>query len=132
MSYRYRLIALMAFAMTVITVSAQPAAITATASKTWKQPMTSWGDPDLQGVWPSTSMIQTPMERDPKLGTRAVLTDEEVAQKAARNKQFARIETGSTDGRVPLAAGWFDYGKPNRQASLVVDPPDGRIPPLTA
>jgi hypothetical protein len=94
--------------------------------------MTPWGDPDLQGVWPSTSMIQTPMERDPKMGTRAVLTDEEMAQKAARNKQFARIETGNANGVVPLAAGWFDYGKPNRQASLVVEPPDGRIPPLTA
>jgi len=73
------------------------------------------------------------MERDPKLGTRAVLNDDEVAQKEARNKQFSRIETGNPNGgRVPLAAGWFDYGKPNRQASLVVDPPDGRIPPLTA
>jgi hypothetical protein len=130
MSYRYRLIALSAFVVTVVAVSAQPA--TTTGSKTWKQPMTPWGDPDLQGVWPSTSMIQTPMERDPKMGTRAVLTDEEMAQKAARNKQFARIETGNANGVVPLAAGWFDYGKPNRQASLVVEPPDGRIPPLTA
>ena len=94
--------------------------------------MTPWGDPDLQGVWPSTSMIQTPMERDPKLGTRAVLNDEEVAQQTARDKQFHQLETGNPKGPVPLAAGWFDYGKANRQASLVVDPPDGRIPPLTA
>jgi hypothetical protein len=126
------LIALAIFATSVMTVSAQPAAKTATASKAWKQPKTPWGDPDLQGVWPSTSMIQTPMERDPKLGTRAILNDEEVAQKAARGKQFSRLETGNLNGVVPLAAGWFDYGKSDRQASLVVDPPDGRIPPLTA
>jgi hypothetical protein len=128
---RYRLIAVAVIAVTAMTVSAQPPAKTATASATWKQPKTPWGDPDLQGVWPSTSMIQTPMERDPKLGTRAVLNDEEVAAKVARNKQFARIESGTPNGPVPLAAGWFDYGKPNRQASLVVDPPNGRIPALT-
>ena len=93
MNYRCRLIALTVFAATSMAVSAQPVAKTATASKAWKQPMTPWGDPDLQGVWPSTSMIQTPMERDPKLGTRAVLNDEEVAQKAARDKQFHQLET---------------------------------------
>ena len=131
MRHRYRLIALTLFAVTAGVVSAQTAAKTATASKVWKQPMTPWGDPDLQGIWPSTSMLQTPIERDPKLGTRAVLTDEEVAQKAGRDKQFHQLETGNSRGIVPLAAGWFDYGKANRQASLVVEPADGRIPPLT-
>jgi hypothetical protein len=65
MKYLCRLSALAAFAAAVMTISAQPAAKTATASKAWKQPKTPWGDPDLQGVWPSTSMIHTPMERDP-------------------------------------------------------------------
>src|SRR3984893_8097958 len=132
MRHRYHVIALTVFAATAMAVCAQPVAKTATASKPWKQPMTRWGDPDLQGVWPSTSMIQTPMERDPKLGTRAVLNDEEVAQKVARGKQFSRLETGAPGGVVPLAAGCFDYGKSDRQASLVVAPADGRIPPLTA
>jgi hypothetical protein len=137
MKYRSRLIAVTPFVVAVMTVSAQPAAKTVIASKTvspsktWKQPMTPWGDPDLQGVWPSTSMIHTPIERDSKLGTRALLNDEEVAKKMEQNKFFNRLETGNPNGVVPLAAGWFDSGKPNRQASLVVDPPDGRIPPLT-
>src|SRR5579863_8908956 len=98
MRYRYRPMALTVLAATAMTVCAQPVAKTATVSKAWKQPMTPWGDPDLQGVWPSTSMIQTPMERDPKLGTRAVLNDEEVAQKTARDKQFHQLETGNPKG----------------------------------
>ena len=69
MRYQNRWIALAVFAVTAVTVSAQqPAAKTATASKTWKQPETPWGDPDLQGVWPSQNMIGVPMERDPKSG----------------------------------------------------------------
>ncbi len=132
MRYRYRLIGPIVFAATVITVSAQPVAKTTTASKAWKQPMTPWGDPDLQGVWPSTSMLQTPMERDPKLGTRAVLNDQEVARRRPEISNSTSSKQGNASGIVPLAAGWFDYGKSNRQASLVVEPPDGRIPPLTA
>ena len=102
-------------------------------AKTWTQPKMPWGDPDLQGVWPSTNMIGTPLERDPKFGTRAVLTEEEFSKRARQQAGYKeRFESGSSKpGRVPLGAGWADYGEPNRQASLVVDPPNGRIPPLT-
>ena len=40
-------------------------------------PRTPWGDPDLQGIWPSTHMVGVPLERPTELGTRATLTDEE-------------------------------------------------------
>src|ERR1700683_1279946 len=49
-------------------------------TKAWVQPTTSWGDPDLQGLWPATDMINVPMQRPASFGTRAVLTDEEYAQ----------------------------------------------------
>ena len=39
----------------------------------WVTPRTAWGDPDLQGIWPSSEMIGVPLQRDPALGTRAVL-----------------------------------------------------------
>lgn len=101
-------------------------------AKTWTQPKTPWGDPDLQGVWPSTNMIGTALERDPKLGTRAILNDEEFAKRTNQAAgQKKRFESDTPPKKVPLGAGWADYGEPNRQASLVVDPPNGRIPPLT-
>src|SRR5579863_4921612 len=127
MRYRYRPMALTVLAATAMTVCAQPVAKTATVSKAWKQPMTPWGDPDLQGVWPSTSMIGTPVQRDPKLGTRAVLNDEEYAKRASQPQRQDPTGGLRPEGKFGTAGGWFDNGRPNRQASLVVDPPDGRI-----
>ena len=132
MRYRNRLIALAVFAMTAGTVSAQqPAAKTVPASKAWTQPETPWGDPDLQGVWPSTNMIGTPMERDKKLGTRALLNDDEYAKKLIRTNPTDPSGALRPEGKFSIAGGWFDNGTATRQASLVVDPLDGRIPPLT-
>src|SRR5580704_8565688 len=124
-------------------------------AKAWIQPKTAWGDPDLQGVWPGTDMVGTPLERPRNFGTRNVLTDEEFAQRQARAKTQAEIDEQETVNDItkcdPSRGGlgnspttckdgvsigpplyWDDRGKPNRQASLVVDPPDGRIPALTA
>ena len=47
-------------------------------------PRTPWGDPDLQGKWPSTQMVGVPVQRDEKLGSRNVLNDEEYAEREAR------------------------------------------------
>ena len=123
-------------------------------AKPWTTPKTPWGDPDLQGVWPGTELVGTPLQRDPSLGTRAVLTDAEFAQRVERAKKQSDVDSQETVNDVtkcdPGRGGlgntqttcsngvsigpplyWDDRGKPNRQASLVVDPPDGRIPPLT-
>src|SRR5579872_3008409 len=105
---RVHLIGLAMFAATVGTVFAQPAAKTATASQGWKQPMTPWGDPDLQGVWPSTSMIGTPVQRDPKLGTRAVLNDEEFAKRASQPQRQDPSGALRPEGKFSTAGGWFD------------------------
>jgi hypothetical protein len=112
-----------------------PAAKAATTSvkSNWTPPKTPWGDPDLQGEWPATARI--PMQRPTELGERAVLTDAELAQ---RENQFKRQsdedsqETAkSSDVTINPPSYWQERGKPDRQASLVVDPPNGRIPPLT-
>jgi hypothetical protein len=113
-----------------------PKAISAAAVKAWTPPKTSWGDPDLQGMWPGTDLLGVPLQRDPKLGTRALLTDKEYAQREARARNAADTETREYDKPdLPVSTGspiwWLERGKPTRQASLIVEPPDGRIPPLT-
>ena len=105
-------------------------------AKPYSPPKTPWGDPDLQGIWPSTEMIGVPLQRPANFGTRNVLTEEEFAQREAQAKRTSEadseqfVKEGATVGINPPSH-WIDRGKPNRQASLVVDPPDGRIPPLT-
>ena len=107
-------------------------------------PRTPWGDPDLQGKWPSTDMVGTPMQRDTKLGTRNLLTKEEYrqvqerfARQAAQDEADFDIEHatatpgGDVGGPVSPPPHWLERGKPQYQASLIVDPPDGRTPALT-
>lgn len=107
-------------------------------------PRTSWGEPDLQGTWTSQAELSVPFERPPEYGERRVLTDEEFAarragvdrQLEADNAEF-NIETAdrSTAGQVGSATSppphWLERGLASRRTSLVIDPPDGRIPALT-
>ncbi len=108
-------------------------------------PKTPWGDPDLQGKWPGTDMVGTPMQRDTKLGTRNLLTEAEYKQVQERfAKQRAqdvadfdldratRTPGGDVGGPVSPPPHWLERGKPQYQASLIIDPPDGRMPALTA
>ena len=116
------------------TSSAQTKPKAPTTAKAWTPPKTPWGDPDIQGQWPATANI--PMQRPANLGSRGLLTDEELAQRerqaqtqaAADSQEFARGNGGVT---INPPSYWVEHGKPNRQASLVVEPEDGRIPPLT-
>jgi hypothetical protein len=98
---------------------------------------TPWGDPDLQGVWSIATI--TPFERPGALADKQVLTAEEAAEiertNLATNNQDRRDGAG-TDADVARAYNdfWWDRGTKvvsTRQTSLVVDPPDGRVPALT-
>jgi hypothetical protein len=102
--------------------------------KAWTPPKTSWGDPDLQGEWPASANI--PLQRPATLADKAALTDQELAQRQQQAQKLAQADSEEfvKGGAVPVnpPSYWQDRGKPNRQTSLVVDPPDGRIPALTA
>ena len=101
----------------------------------FQSPRTQWGDPDLQGIWPSGQLIEVPFERAAQFGTRATLSDAEFAmrelilQRQNETDSAEFVTPGLTDVTPPQH--WRERGIASRQASLVVDPPDGRIPPLT-
>jgi hypothetical protein len=111
--------------------------VLASAQRGYSPPPTAWGDPDLQGIWPSGPLNFIPFERQQELGTRATLTEEEFASlnaAVAEQVEIANAETivpGSRTGVNPPAH-WLEPGRASRQASLIVDPPDGRLPPMTA
>jgi hypothetical protein len=92
----------------------------------------AWGDPDLEGSW--TNATLTTLQRAPELGSKAYFTPEEAAA-------FERQRTQATNADRPLRPGevgayndaFFERGRgvKTRRTSLVVDPPDGRIPAFT-
>jgi hypothetical protein len=102
-------------------------------------PKTAWGAPDLQGIWENT--VVTPFERDKALGTRELLTAQELADKEkARLKQIEEDKgrdrrDASAERDVAGAYNAIWQGIPRteigKRTSVVIDPPDGRIPPVT-
>ena len=104
----------------------------------FEAPRTPWGDPDLAGIW-SPGYTLTPLERPDEFEGREFLTDEEVAvlegaQDASAGRNF-RPESGTVaDVEGAYNDEFTGRGKDvirTRRTSLIVDPPDGRIPPRT-
>ncbi len=128
-----RLMSAIAVAVTLAAgvVSGQTPARTAKtegASKRWSAPRTPWGDPDLQGTWSTDDMRSVPMQRPQQFAGRAELSDEEFAERAAAQAKAKEQEAN----RSTATAFGFDVGfRAFRQTSIVVEPADGRIPPLT-
>jgi hypothetical protein len=126
-----------------IFVAAQaPGAPTAPAhSNAWTPPRTADRQPDLQGVWDYRTI--TPMERPAALGTKQFFTAEEAAafeaqENRRQNRDLIDPKKGGAQyppgGVVPYNEFWYDRGNRiggSRRTSLIIDPPDGRLPPLT-
>jgi hypothetical protein len=102
------------------------------APEDWTVPRTPWGDPDLRGMWPLESLSGTPFQRPVELGEQALLTDEQYAQRlATQDVRAAGADQEEEAGK--LGGGhWFEWdAAPMRQTSLIVEPANGRIPPMT-
>ena len=100
---------------------------------------TPWGDPDLQGEWTSEGEYGVPFERSPQFGTRQFLSDSEYATRLEEVRirdehDLAPVDVLSGKVEAPNAPipHWREYNTTSRRTSLIVDPPDGRLPPRTA
>ena len=97
---------------------------------------TPWGDPDMQGVW--NDATSTPLQRPSGVGQKDILTDEEAqgfAEELANDLSRDRRDGGpEVDVNRAYNEHWMDARRlkitADRRTSLIVDPPDGRIPPL--
>jgi hypothetical protein len=133
---------LAAAACCTATVAQTPAATPATAPqdltvlppvpKTYQPKKTAWGEPDLRGMWPIDHLGGLPMQRTPAQGNRVFLTEEEFAAREKnmeRSRNAAEVETKANK----LGMGnWVEMTGAGRRTSLLIDPPNGRLPELTA
>ena len=127
----------------IVTLSAQAPPASGTP---YTPPKTPWGDPGLQGIWPGTDMVSVPFERPAQFGNRLFLTEEEFQAREKQAQRQAEVDVLDFDLQKPpdeiVALGdvggvtsppphWLERGLPSRQSSLIVDPPDGKMPPMT-
>jgi len=96
------------------------------SDRRWTAPRTSWGHPSLQGTWSTDDMRGIPVDRPEALGTQEFVSEEQFIDRAKRqqagNDHAAHVQTFH---RVAYGSRVFGF------SSLVVDPPNGRTPPLT-
>jgi hypothetical protein len=114
----------------------KPAAPKATAAKAYKTPKTPWGDPDLSGIFTNNDESGIPLERPNQFDGKKLedISDSELTElRNERNRQAEERapNLGVLPGSNPVH--WFEnFGAKNSRAWLIVDPPDGRVPPLVA
>jgi hypothetical protein len=100
---------------------------------------TPWGDPDIQGIFTTDDELGVPFERPEQFAGREVVTEKEFADREAQARRQAEVD--SEEFVAPRAAGrggdgtgppahWLERGRPSKRTSIIIDPPDGRIPYL--
>jgi hypothetical protein len=133
-----------------LTVSGLATQVIGQSPAGYTAPRTPWGDPDIQGLFTTDDELGVPFERPVAMGTRQTVTDAEFADRQAQAARQALTDAeefvappaapagrGNAGGRGgnPEGGGgvgppnhWLERGKPSRRTSVIIDPPDGRIP----
>ena len=135
----------MAMALAVVSLTAQTTPAQG-QGEPYAPPRTPWGDPDLQGIWPSTDMVGVPFERPDQFGTRLFLSEAEFKAREAQAEKQAKLDVlefdltkppaeivalGDVGGVTSPPPHWLERGLPSRQSSLIVEPANGKMPPMT-
>jgi hypothetical protein len=119
-------------AVIVVSVTSTSAQTPAPSAPVLKTP---WGEPDLQGIW--TDETDTPFQRSPKYANQEFFTEAQRAELDRVRSGLGGRDTRSERGSEADVAGaynavWGGRKRTGARTSLIVDPPDGRLPPLTA
>ena len=129
---RTRLFAVIAVAVVITAVAVT---VNLRSAETNGAPRTAWGEPDLQGIW--TNEFDTPLQRAARYGTRQFFTEEERAEldkeRVALLGRDRRVERGTElDVAGAYNSVFMSMKRTGRRTSLIVDPPDGRVPSMTS
>lgn len=102
----------------------------------YEPPLTSWGDPNLQGIWDFRTL--TPLERPPEFSDKQVLTQDEARSVRDRAIDALDVDQRSGEAATDIEGAyntfWYDWGSElneDLRTSLIIDPPDGQLPKLT-
>ena len=123
--------------LTTISVSGQSsttaAASVTPAARTWKPARTVWGDPDLTGIYSNSDESGIPFDRPAQFEGRRLedITPAELEQLRVARRNATAANSVAEDRPVDREVFWENLNAVNSRAWLVVDPPDGKIPPTT-
>jgi hypothetical protein len=119
-----------AIAVIAVVVSSSLTAAIAQDRAAAAQQKTPWGEPDLQGIW--TDEFDTPLQRPAKYGNQELFTDAQRSElDRARSAVLTRFATEREINGAYNAATFFSTKRTGARTSKIVDPPNGRFPPLT-
>ena len=116
----------------VESMSAQAPVPSAAKPAKYSAPLTPWGDPDLQGVWSSDDEAGVPLERP--MGQDKPRVEGSELEALLERREQQRASSAPTIGGITGAGPthWYEnWGRSSARTSLVVEPPDGHVPPLT-
>src|ERR1700728_1879594 len=112
----------------------------------WVQPKTPWGDPDLQGIWPISYVGTVPLQRcvggfgpraahappcDPHKAFLTATEFDAIQERAPKQPDRYKEDVKNGEAGRAFLAGIMDVFTPQRQTSLIIDPPDGKLPEMT-